>query len=170
MKSICILKIMYSSCIWVFSVFCLIGQDRVDLIAGIGFPEQINAGARLQFNQSQVGGSIGYGGSSTFSFRGDFTYHFGNMSNLSSRRKWYVRPGLCFLYQNDESEVSKFWILAARIGREFNINENIGFSVDAGLLYILPNDKKETTSDNGLNFNFDLYVLPSLGFNFYFAL
>ena len=127
----------------------LCGQSKIDITAGFGFPEVINAGIRYQMGQAQVGLAAGFmpvQGESVTSFSLGFWYHFTGLSELSDRRPWYGRFGLAWLHDKKEgSFTDKLLFLETRGGREFNLSENFGISVDVGLIYKLRAD-----SDNEL--------------------
>lgn len=38
----------------------IFGQEKINISAGVGFPETINIGIRFQIAQSQIGASIGW--------------------------------------------------------------------------------------------------------------
>ena len=119
-----------------------IAQDKVNISVGFGSPEVLNAGVRFQLDQTQLGFSLGTLGN-MISASGDVFYHFGGASDLSSRRSWYGRIGLN--YQRDEQEnfIEKFLWISPRIGRDFNISQEIGIALDAGAAFRIYHEESE---------------------------
>ena len=107
-----------------------LGQEKVNITAGLGFPEMFNLGVRYQLEQVQIGISAGYiPGWVPISVATSLHYHFGGVSRLSNRRPWFVRMGLG--YHDD-------LYLNYRIGRDFNISRKIGFEIGLGVSWDLP--------------------------------
>lgn len=174
MKNLYTFKILLLTFFWLYNTIYLSGQKKVNIIAGIGFPELIHVGARYQSGQSQLGGSIGYGDNSVYAFTGDYLYHFGKMSELSTRKKWYGRLGLSYLRAEDEYDIFKTLVLHTRIGKELNISRVLGFGVDAGLAFRIFEEETEIKSGPGWDINFDFgileYVFPTLGLHIFYKL
>ncbi len=115
------------------------GQGKVNILAGIGYPELINVGLRYQLNQTQMGLSIGGFPSSEYtgdllSFTGDFYYHFAGLSKFSDLRLWYGRIGVNCTRES-LTEILISWNSNLRIGRYFYFTKNFGISIDGGLNY-----------------------------------
>ncbi len=133
---------------------------------GIGLPELLNIGIRYQLQQTQIGisfGSMPVKDESIFSLSSDVYYNFGGISELSSRRPWYGKIGLNYLWDETKFFIDKYLYLNLRIGRDFNISQKIGIDVEAGLGLQLLHDTIEKEPPGWLNFNFDIPVLPSIG-------
>jgi hypothetical protein len=148
----------------------LSGQGNINITAGIGFPEVINAGIRYQMGQAQVGVAAGFlpaQGESVTSFSFDFWYHFVGSSELSDRRPWFGRLGLMYLHDKQEGSFNdKLLFLETRGGREFNLSEKFGISIDAGLMYKLYTD----VGDNDVAkfiYSF-MWALPAGGISFFY--
>jgi len=70
----------------------MFGQEKINISAGVGFPETINIGIKFQIAQSQIGASIGwwpgnpdgflFNWENILSFSGDYYYHFGGCQLL----------------------------------------------------------------------------------------
>ncbi len=148
--------------------------EKVNISAGLGFPEALNIGVRLQLYQIQIGFSIGSFPSedrSYFSTSGDLYYHFAGHSKLSNRRAWYGRGGIT--YQRREltkpTYPSTGWsakelFLNLRIGRDINFSPTIGINIDAGASFSLFYEYIE-----GFIYKHSpvFPVLPSLGATFF---
>ena len=122
----------------------LLGQEKVNISAGIGFPELINVGLKYQiFDQAKIGLSIGwvppYKPETNYliqwdhmiSFSGDFYYYFAGSSKFSDLHPWYGRIGLnCFRSKDWDYYYKQGYL---RIGRDFVFEERCGVSLDGGL-------------------------------------
>ncbi len=152
-----------------FLFFCsnkTIGQDKVNITAGFGTCELLNLGLRFQFQQSQLGFSIGTlpvkdGG---FSVTSDFYYHFGGSSDLSALRPWYGKFGLIYLKSKTENSTDSYLFLDLRIGRDFNFSKKFGMAIDAGPAIQLIH----TTTDAEGGWSFPVY--PAMGLAFFYRL
>ncbi|NOX67119.1 MAG: hypothetical protein GXO85_15310 [Chlorobi bacterium] len=148
-------KIFFISCISLVLLFCfssnVLGQEKIDLSIGFGMYELANVAVRYQIEQTQIGFSIGtlpWSDDQTLSILGDVYYHFGDYSNLSSRKPWYIRFGLTYLHRESIKEEKYYLIedhfyLNSRFGREFNISKKIGLYVDLGANFEIKYNRKE---------------------------
>ncbi len=129
------------------NVAAVSGQGNVSITAGLGFPDLVNAGIRYQIGQAQIGMSAGFmpvEGESVTSALLDVWYHFAGSSELSARKPWYGRLGLAYLHDKKEGSFNeKFVFIGMRAGREFNVSQHFGISLDAGLMYKLYSDVEE---------------------------
>lgn len=151
------------------------GQEKINLVTGFGFPEALNLGVRFQQKQLQVGFSAGLlqlENEKTRSFSGDIFYHFGGVSNLSSRRPWYGRAGLNYFDDETEFREDKYLYLNLRVGRDFNLSKRLGIAIDAGLVFELQHDEVVKKAESGLDWDFDIDfpVLPSVGVVLFYRL
>jgi len=142
------------------------GQEKVNITAGIGTCELLNLGLRFQFQQSQLGFSIGTlpvkdGG---FSVTGGYYYHFGGSSDLSARRPWYGKFGLIYLKTETEDFTDSYLFLDIRLGRDFNFSKSFGMAIDAGPAIQLIH----TTTDTEGGWSFP--VFPAMGLAFFYRL
>lgn len=112
-------------------------QERINLAAGIGFPELTNVGVRFQTRQDtrQIGLSLGYAAWHKFALSGDMFFHFGGNSMFSERKPWYVRGGMTALYLGTVEEDITEWaaVFNLRLGRDINFSKKIGLNLDAGI-------------------------------------
>jgi len=141
------------------------GQEKVNISIGAGYLETLNIGLRYQFNQSQIGLSIGtwpsdpgswFDWNSLVSVSGDFYYHFGGFSEFSDLRPWYGRIGLDYLRIGWDDGVENDLEPHFRIGRDFYLNRSFGFSLDAGVGFFIINETGFSP------------VVPALGTCFFF--
>lgn len=128
----------------VFFVFLIListktinAQEKINLSAGFGTTELFNFGFRLQANQTQFVLSAGAIPGVAYSFSGDVFYHFAGKPGFSERRPWYFRAGITNVKITGDLfnwlDLGNMVFLNARIGRDFNISENIGINTDLGL-------------------------------------
>jgi hypothetical protein len=122
-------------------------KEKGILKIGVGFPELINLGIIGQFGQSQIGGSIGWWPPSKpgllswdnlLSLSGDFYYHFGGLSKFSDIRPWYLKTGLNYLRAGKGPD-NYLLNIPLKVGRDFNIDQFTGISIDAGIAFNLNN-------------------------------
>lgn len=149
------------------------GQEKINLSVGMGFPELLNVGVRYQLEQEQIGigfGSVPLKDESLISVSGDVYYHFGGLSELSSRHPWYGRIGLNYLRDETTTLVDKYLYLNLRIGREINISKKIGIEIDAGAIFQLFNNEIKKKSSSGWNLDLEFPVLPSFGIGLFYNL
>ncbi|TVQ19231.1 MAG: hypothetical protein EA361_00940 [Bacteroidetes bacterium] len=147
------------------------GQEKFNISAGIGSPELLNVGLRLQHNQTQFGltiGSLPLKDENIISFSGDVYYHFAGSSALSDRKPWYARTGLGYLRHETNTFIDKYVYLNLRMGRDFHISEKFGVNMDVGVSFELHNDKTQKEPSNGLRLEFP--VLPSLGIAIFYRI
>jgi hypothetical protein len=168
------MKLLYLAVIVTLFTFInvtgLCGQGKIDLTAGFGMPDWVNAGIRYQMGQTQVGVAAGFmpvSGEHVTSCSLDLWYHFIGTSALSDRRPWYGRFGLAWLHDKKEGSFNeKFLFLETRGGREFNLSENSGIYIDAGLMYKLYSDFGD---DPVSKLIFELFwAFPAGGIGFFF--
>ncbi len=160
----------------IFLICCThpsMGQEKVNISAGIGSPELLNVGLRFQFDQAQIGlslGSMPVKDESMVSFAGDVYYHFAGSSVLSNRRPWYGRGGLTWLRYETNTLIDKHLYLNARVGRDLNISEKFGVNIDAGLSFELYSERTRKEPPGIWSFQLDFPVLPSLGIGFFYRM
>lgn len=160
----------------IFYVCCIgpsLGQEKVNISAGLGLPEMLNLGLHFQQDQVQIGFSVGtmpLDGESIISVSGDMYYHFAGSSVLSNRRPWYGRAGLNYLRNETNNFIDKYIYLNLRIGRDFNISEKFGINFDAGAIFELYNEEIRKVPPSGWNIDINFPVLPALGLRFFYRL
>ncbi len=148
----------------------LSGQSNLGINAGFGFPDFINAGVIYQIGQVQTGLAAGFmpvGGESVTSASFNITVHLAGYSSLTAIKPWYGRLGLSYMHDKKKDVFNdKFVFIDFRGGRELNISENFGVSVDAGLMFKVYSD----VQDNDLSRFIDklLTGFPSAGIRFFY--
>ncbi|WP_029035112.1 hypothetical protein [Salinimicrobium terrae] len=150
-------------------------QEGINVTAGIGLPEMLNLGLRMQFERTQIGIAFGTvpGSDSNFTISSDFYYHFGGRSELTSIQPWFFKTGLTYMSTENEWRRETSFLIVPRIGREFNISSKFGVALEAGFLVILSEHekvKKENPSTYFGDFDLDFtgLVLPSAGLNIFY--
>ena len=140
------------------------GQEKLSVAAGFGFPELLNAGVRINGQQTQFGLSAGTWpakDSKTFSISGDFYFHFGGHSKLTQRKPWFGKTGLNYFKSESEFIIERYTYFNVSIGREFNISEKFGLQISGGTVFEL--DSEITFKyPSGWDIAVTLPVLPSL--------
>ncbi|MEA2105328.1 MAG: hypothetical protein U9P82_01185 [Bacteroidota bacterium] len=132
------------------------GQKKINLSNGFGFPELFYSSIRYQTEQFQIGLYTGTlpvpdTDESIRTFSGIINYHFGGYSKLAYRRPWFLKSGLlCLRVRDFDYEVNYAFVVIARIGRDFNITNMFGISIDFGALITL--DGSGTFSSLSLDF------------------
>jgi hypothetical protein len=112
-----------------------ISQNDVSISLGAGFPELLNAGVRYEMAPVKFGAGIGTAFTG-YVLYGDFYYHFGKLSQFSKMPPWYVRANMTYwqLRKVFFIDLGKVVLLGVRVGRDFNITEEIGVSMDGGII------------------------------------
>jgi len=122
-----------------------LAQEKINLSAGFGILELANIGIRYQFEQAQIGLSLGTFPLSRnrqiYSVLGDLFLHLGGSSELSKRKPWYIRFGLVYLYKNFGTQNHLY--INSRLGREFNISKKVGLYIDFGGNINLVNSRED---------------------------
>jgi hypothetical protein len=156
MKNILILFIL-------IFIFTLKGfsQNEVSVSLGLGLPELFNAGVRYEMAPVKFGAGIGTAFTG-YALYGDFYYHFGKVSQFSNMPPWYVRANMTYwqLRKVFFMDLGNVVLLGVRVGRDFNITEEIGVSIDGGIIPF------SFFSGNKIPFSF----IPSAGLSVYYRL
>lgn len=145
MKSLYTLKFLFLSLFFMLATLPVMGQEKVNISAGLGAPELLNLGIRHQMGQSQLGLSAGIAPGSddkAFSVGVDYFYHAFGSTSLSPRRPWYGRIGLYHYAFEDEFQDTKLWLLVPRIGKDFNLSPKVGIAADAGVSLVVSRTTK----------------------------
>lgn len=147
--------------------------EKVNLSAGVGYPEAINLGLRYQIVQSQLGlfiGAFPVSDGSIFTAGGDYSYHFAGSSDYSARKPWYVKAGLNYLHEKDEYDDNKYFMLVPRIGRDLNLSSKVGIAVEAGIFGVLSRNEtqfKRNPNDEIFEFIYGVSTdVPDIGISF----
>ena len=141
-------------------------QEKFNVTGGIGLMELINLGGRFQFDQTELGFSIGtfpVKDESNLSLQTNVLYHFAGSSNFSNRRPWYLRSGLTYSWFESEYSEDKLFSIDGRIGRDFNISEKFGVQIDIGVIYFISHEEKEKNPDENYWLFWDVNLKNEIG-------
>jgi len=147
----------------------LLYSTNVNISAGIGILELVNAGFKLQWEQVQTGAYIGamqFGDEKIFSLGGDLYFHFGDTVKYTSTKPWYVRTGISYFSDAFPHSKDKLTFLNFRFGRDLNISPKVGIDVELGTLIKLSHKVIEGEPF----FLFDLPIWPAIGACIFFRL
>jgi len=146
-------------------------QPKVNISAGFGVFEFVNAGVKLQWQQFQAGASIGtmpfLKDEKIFSLSGDLYFHFGDTVKHTSTKPWYVKTGISYFSDALPDIKDKFTFLNLRFGRDLNISPKMGIDVELGALIQLSH---KTIPDEDRFWNFNMPIWPAIGVNIFFRL
>lgn len=153
-------------------------QGEFNIAGGMGTPEMVNVGLRMQVDQNQygvnMGTNLGYK-NENFTVSGDFYYHFAGRSGHTSLRPWFLKTGLTYMNSEGEWEKRMNLLLVPRLGREFNITPEFGVALEAGIMFMLMDEntaKKERT--DAVSGDLDLigsgFIMASAGFKLFYRL
>lgn len=144
----------------------------IALKAGIGFPEMINAGIRLQSAQFKVGLTIGgippIDGESFFSIAGDIYIHLGKKYLLKNKPPWCGRIGFSFLKNETDKFIEKYAHLTLRLGKDIRFSDKFGMEIYFGMMIQLMYDYTEKEDVWLLLTPSEFPVLPSGGIGFFY--
>jgi hypothetical protein len=149
------------------------GQGKMNISGGLGIPELVYGGITYQFNQTQIGmtlGTVPVFSYITWAVTTDFYYHFGGSSNLSNIRPWYGKIGLSYLKDEDQHYRDRYVYSNLRLGRDFNFSAKAGIDIFAGFSFQLYHDrltKVEYYSPYGY---YEDYMPISLGICFFYKI
>lgn len=136
-----------------FSLNAQIIKSKLDVMAGYGVWEFAHLGLRYQYyDRTQIGVSFGSDlgtkeGETIKTFAVDHFIHFGQNSFNTNRPVWYARQGVTFLSNTfDVNTSNKKTYLALSVGREFGINNWLGFNADLGLNWLFREKVEENST------------------------
>ncbi|NJW54062.1 hypothetical protein [Salinimicrobium oceani] len=160
------------------SINPVLAQEQVNVTGGIGTPESLNIGLRIQVDQTQYGIAIGTSPgykNDNFTISGDFYYHFAGRSGQSDLMPWYIKSGLTYMSNEGEWEKRMNLLLVPRLGRDFNLTPQFGVALEAGIMLLLLNKniaKKERTGavSGDLDVIGSGFIQPSAGLKFFYRL
>jgi hypothetical protein len=148
------------------------GQEKISIVAGIGFPELVNAGIRLNGKQTQFGltyGILPNKDDATQSFSADVFLHVGGISKLSSMKPWFIKFGLNHFRSESDYLIEDYTYFNIGAGREMNISKRFGIEFHAGAVIQLFDHIVEK-QNYGLNMDISYPVLPSFGLSTFYKL
>ncbi len=158
-----------------FESFGQQGNRDVTISAGFGVPELANIGVRFEWQQIQVGYSVGTNfidDELMFSYSNDVYIHYAGFSELSSRRPYYLKLGVNYFWNETDLKLYEYLFFNTRLGREINITERFGIDISAGVSYELSHQNKLfiEPKNTWLERNFDLPMIPSFGVGAFYKL
>ena len=152
-------------------------QEGINATAGLGFPEMLNLGLRLQFERTQLGVAVGidpFSDDDNIALSGNYYYHFGTKSEISGFPPWYVRAGFTYLNYKNEWERNTSYMIGPGVGAEINITPKFGIAMEIGLSFVVHEEEKNNTErpDDFFGVDLDLldfgFVLPAGGLNLFY--
>lgn len=145
------------------SVNAQIIRSKLDVVTGISAREYIHIGLRYQYSDiAQVGLAIGgdmeLRNEKITTYSLDHMVHFGKLSHYSNRSVWYARQGLTYSVNIlADDYLKKYTYINISLGREFSINNWLGFNADLGFIWQV----REITEENHIVSNYKRkYLLP----------
>jgi hypothetical protein len=149
-------------------------KSKLDVVGGISAREFLHTGLRYQYSAfTQIGVYVGSdldirGTESITTFCVDNLVHFGKFNYFSNRSVWYARQGYTLLNnKSGENDETNFNYIDLSLGREFPINNWLGFNADLGLLVQFREKQIEPSTDFPLNLHW--YYMPLARFQFYIS-
>lgn len=144
-------------------------QDSgLDITAGLGLPELVNAGLQYRtglFEVGATGGFIDLGENTILAASGDLYYHFNGYDQFGAPRPWYLRAGGVYLRDESSDVIHKYVYFNARVGREFILSQRFVMKFDAGVIVQLHHEEIRKESFDPLfdALNVNIPVFPSVG-------
>ena len=150
-------------------------RTKLDIVGGISAREFVHGGLRYQYTDFTqfglyYGGDLGFHNAIVSTYCADNLIHFGSHSYLSNRPVWYARQGFTYSVNKENDHTRKFSYVNIGAGREFGVNDWLGFNLDLG--FILQLREKKEFSDPALNAIYDTkwYWLPMFRAQIFFSL
>jgi hypothetical protein len=149
-------------------------RTKLDLVGGVSAREYAHAGLRYQYTDiTQIG--LYYGGDmglypeiiNTYAI--DHMIHFGKNSFHTNRPVWYARQGFTLLKSKESDRTIKYSYVNLALGRDFGINDWLGFNVDLGIIMQV-NKKTELESSGESKNDRTVQWMPLLRVQFYISL
>lgn len=112
-------------------------KTKLDIVGGISAPEFVHAGLRYQYaDYAQAGiyygGDMGLDKSIVTTYSADNMLQFGKENYHSGRPVWYARQGLTFTKSITTDKIIHTSKINLALGREFPVNDWLGFNADLG--------------------------------------
>lgn len=136
-------------------------KSKLDLTAGVAAREFAHIGLRYQYYDiTQIG--VAYGGDIGFrpdevitTLNVDHMVHFGKLSYYTNRPAWYCRQGYTYSVNNEGAHrTSKYSYLLLSLGREFAVNNWLGFNADLGVNWQIMKRVEENGTDRKDNLRY----------------
>jgi hypothetical protein len=150
-------------------------KTKLDFVGGISAREYIHGGIRYQYTDiTQLG--LYYGGDMGINTEIINTYcidnmiHFGKVSYYSNRPAWYARQGFTYVVSKSSDYSRKFSYIDMGAGREFCVNDWLGFNADLGLLMQISEKKVFDNPAYETEYNKVIQWLPLLRLQVFISL
>lgn len=119
-------------------LFCAVSiqaQYNAKASLGLGLIDVCHVGFEYQFKQVAIGGSLGFFPQELqILFPSlNYYYHFAGSSKYTDVKPWFGRVGLFYIREKTTYYIDNVFLTTVRIGRDFNFNERLGLSFDAGV-------------------------------------
>lgn len=136
--------IRYSKLFFIFSlsissIFNCSSQNKVELSTGAGLSQLLNIGIQYNFTekfQSTIhAGILPLGGvqGNVTSFTGGFCYYYTGHSEFTNQPAWYLKTGVSYIRDDNESNLDKILLLNIQHGKVFNFSKRMGIRFEIGL-------------------------------------
>jgi hypothetical protein len=150
-------------------------KTKLDIVGGISDREYFHGGLRYQYTDfTQLGIYFGGYHSQTtgiiHSYSADNMIHFGKRSYHSNRPVWYTRQGYTYDVVDDNEKIRKYSNINISLGRDFVINDWLGFNLDAGLLMQVKEKTESKTPGIDATYDNSIYWLPLVRLQIFFSL
>jgi hypothetical protein len=156
------------------TVYGQIIKTKLDFVAGISAREYLHGGIRYQYTDiTQIGfyfgGDVGMYSEIITTYAIDHMIHFGKHSYYSNRPPWYARQGYTFAKSIESDRTMKFSYINLSLGREFAINDWLGFNTDLGIIAQV-REKTELDSSSEATYKNKIQWMPLLRLQFFISL
>ena len=158
------------------NVYEVNGQDVLDITAGAGFPQLLNAGVRAHIKQAQIGftmGSFPVSDESLLTLSGDVSYHFAGHSSFSDLHPWYGKVSLNYIKDENVKMKDAMTFIGPWIGRDINVNRRLGISLEGGFIFLIDEQHidKVPVEHSGWELNLDTPpILPCIQLTIFYQL
>lgn len=140
------------------SINAQIIRSKLDAVTGISAREYVHLGLRYQYTDiTQIGLAIGGDMEirdekiTTYSL--DHLIHFGKLSFYSNRPVWYARQGFTYSVEVIGADYTKkYSYVNIALGREFPVNNWLGFNMDLGLMWQVKEKVEQNQSVKEYNY------------------
>jgi hypothetical protein len=147
-------------------------QTGTSIKGGIGIPEMLNAGIRMQAPTFKVGFIVGgippIEGESFFTIAGDFYIHLGKKYIQKKKQPWCSLIGFSYLKNETNKYIESVVYLNLRLEKDIMLSEKWGLEIYFGMSIQLMSEYIEK-EDNWLFFGIsEAPVLPSGGISLFY--
>jgi hypothetical protein len=158
--------------------FCTNGQiikTKLDFVGGISAREYVHGGIRYQYSDiTQLGlyygGDLGMYSEIVNTYSIDNMIHFGKDSYYSGRPAWYARQGFNYAISKEADKTRKFSYINLSAGREFCVNDWLGFNADFGILVQAREKKVWKDKRLGTTYDTNIQWMPLLRIQVFISL